>query len=55
MPIDKQLEVIKRGVVELVSEEELVSKLKRGKPLRVKVGFDPTSPDLHLGHTVVMH
>ena len=53
-PIDKQLEVIKRGVVELVSEEELTEKLKRGKPLRVKVGFDPTSPDLHLGHTVVM-
>lgn len=52
--IEKQMEIIKRGVVDLVGEEDLVSKLKRGKPLRVKAGFDPTSPDLHLGHTVVM-
>jgi len=49
-----QLEVMKRGVVELISEPELVEKLKRGKPLRVKAGFDPTSPDLHLGHTVLI-
>lgn len=54
LPIEKQLEIIKRGSVELVSEEELVAKLKKGKPLRVKAGFDPTAPDLHLGHTVVM-
>ncbi|MFH1830157.1 MAG: tyrosine--tRNA ligase [Pseudomonadota bacterium] len=54
LPIEKQLELIKRGIVELVSEEELIAKLKRGKPLRVKIGFDPTAPDLHLGHTVVM-
>jgi len=40
--------------VELVSEEELVEKLKKGRPLRIKAGFDPTAPDLHLGHTVVM-
>lgn len=52
--IDKQLETIKRGAVELVSEEELVAKLKQDRPLRVKAGFDPTAPDLHLGHTVVM-
>lgn len=53
-PIEKQLEIIKRGSVELVNEAELVSKLKKGAPLRVKAGFDPTAPDLHLGHTVVM-
>jgi tyrosyl-tRNA synthetase len=52
--IEEQLKVMKRGAVELVSEEELVEKLKKGRPLRVKAGFDPTSPDLHLGHTVVM-
>lgn len=55
-PIEKQLEVIKSGVEELISEEELVRKLKRceetGTPLRVKQGFDPTAPDIHLGHTV---
>ncbi|MBN1283184.1 MAG: tyrosine--tRNA ligase [Proteobacteria bacterium] len=54
IPIEKQLEVIKRGSVELVNEEELVAKLKKGRPLRIKAGFDPTAPDLHLGHTVVM-
>ncbi|MBO8151953.1 MAG: tyrosine--tRNA ligase [Candidatus Neomarinimicrobiota bacterium] len=52
----KQLEVIKSGVEELISEEELIKKLERcektGKPLRVKQGFDPTAPDIHLGHTV---
>jgi tyrosyl-tRNA synthetase len=52
--IDTQLELIKRGAVELLSESELVAKLKRGKPLRVKAGFDPTAPDLHLGHTVLI-
>ncbi len=55
-PINEQLEVIKRGIEELISEDELVKKLKRsektGKPLRVKQGFDPTAPDIHLGHTV---
>ncbi len=54
MDIEQQLSVIKRGSVELVDEEELVAKLKKGRPLRVKAGFDPTAPDLHLGHTVVM-
>ena len=52
--IDEQLALIKRGVVELIDEEELKKKLSRDQPLRVKVGFDPTAPDLHLGHTVVM-
>jgi len=55
-PIEKQLEVIRSGVEELISEEELIKKLERcektGKPLRVKQGFDPTAPDIHLGHTV---
>lgn len=53
--IDRQMAIIKRGVAELIDEEELRKKLSRGTPLRVKVGFDPTAPDLHLGHTVVMH
>lgn len=56
--VDKQMEVIKRGAVDLVNEEELRSKLERSirenKPLRVKLGLDPTAPDLHLGHTVVL-
>ena len=54
MDIDRQMAVIKRGVAELIDEKELRKKLERGTPLRVKVGFDPTAPDLHLGHTVVM-
>ena len=53
--VEKQLEVIKRGVVELIEEEGLIEKLKLGKPLRVKAGFDPTAPDLRLGHTVLLH
>src|SRR3989338_9436801 len=54
MHIKEQLEIIKRGAVEIVSEEELVKKLERGKPLIIKAGFDPTAPDLHLGHTVLL-
>jgi tyrosyl-tRNA synthetase len=50
-----QLQVIKRGCDELLIEAELVQKLARGKPLRVKTGFDPTAPDLHLGHTVLIN
>ena len=46
--------IIKRGAVDVLPEEELIAKLKRGRPLRVKAGFDPTAPDLHLGHTVVI-
>jgi tyrosyl-tRNA synthetase len=52
--IDKQLEVIKRGAVEVLPEEELRSKLASGRRLRIKAGFDPTAPDLHLGHTVLI-
>ena len=50
----EQLRVIKRGAVEILVEEELLKKLRRGRPLRVKAGFDPTAPDLHLGHTVLI-
>ena len=50
----RQLEQIRRGSVEIINEEELVGKLRRGTPLRVKAGFDPTAPDLHLGHTVLI-
>ena len=50
----RQLEQIRRGSVEIINEEELVEKLRRGAPLRVKAGFDPTAPDLHLGHTVLI-
>jgi tyrosyl-tRNA synthetase len=49
------LEVIKRGCDELLVEVELIEKLKTGRPLRVKAGFDPTAPDLHLGHTVLLN
>ncbi|HPR04444.1 MAG TPA: tyrosine--tRNA ligase, partial [Deltaproteobacteria bacterium] len=50
----EQLAELKRGIVEIVSEEELVAKLRKDRPLRIKVGFDPTAPDIHLGHTVVL-
>ncbi len=50
----RELELIKRGTVEIVGEEELKKKLSRKEPLRVKAGFDPTAPDLHLGHTVLL-
>ena len=53
--LDHQLAEIHRGTDEVVVESELVEKLKTGRPLRVKVGFDPTAPDLHLGHTVVIN
>ena len=53
-PIDRQVEVIQRGAVEVLVESELRAKLATGRPLRVKAGFDPTAPDLHLGHTVLI-
>lgn len=53
--VAEQLELIKRGAEEILREEELVERLKSGKPLRVKAGFDPTAPDLHLGHTVLIN
>jgi len=53
--IEDALEVIKRGCDELLVEAELIEKLKTGRPLRVKAGFDPTAPDLHLGHAVLLN
>lgn len=53
--ISQQLAVIKRGADELLIEAELVEKLKKGQPLKIKAGFDPTAPDLHLGHTVLIN
>lgn len=53
--VDKQLEVIYRGAEEVLVKEELIKKLERGQPLRVKAGFDPTAADLHLGHTVIIN
>ncbi|MDK2871652.1 MAG: tyrosyl-tRNA synthetase [bacterium] len=50
----EQLKLIKRGTVEIINEEELMKKLEKGIPLIVKAGFDPTAPDLHLGHTVLL-
>ena len=54
MDIDKQMELIRRGAVDIIDEAELRKKLARGKPLRVKAGFDPTAPDLHLWHSVLI-
>jgi tyrosyl-tRNA synthetase len=58
LTIEEQFEYLKKGAVEIIREEELKSKLAKsartGKPLRVKAGFDPTAPDLHLGHTVLI-
>ncbi|RMG32718.1 MAG: tyrosine--tRNA ligase [Gammaproteobacteria bacterium] len=53
--LEESLELIRRGSEEILLEEELRKKLARGKPLRVKAGFDPTAPDLHLGHTVLIN
>jgi tyrosyl-tRNA synthetase len=53
--INQALAIIKRGADELLLETELIEKLKKGHPLRIKAGFDPTAPDLHLGHTVLIN
>jgi tyrosyl-tRNA synthetase len=53
--VTEAMEIIKRGADEILLEEGLVKKLERGKPLRIKAGFDPTAPDLHLGHTVLIN
>ncbi|NNC97280.1 MAG: tyrosine--tRNA ligase [Gammaproteobacteria bacterium] len=53
--IQQQMDLIRRGVDEILPEEDLIERLKLGKPLRVKAGFDPTAPDLHLGHTVLIN
>ena len=54
MTLDEQLEYLGKGAVDFIERNDLKAKLQRGKPLTVKVGFDPTAPDIHLGHTVVM-
>jgi len=51
---EEQLKILKKGVLEILNEDELLEKLKEGRPLIVKAGFDPTAPDLHLGHTVLL-
>lgn len=53
--IEEQLPEIERGAEEILVGEELIEKLKEGRPLRIKAGFDPTAPDLHLGHTVLIN
>jgi tyrosyl-tRNA synthetase len=53
--VETQLKIFKRGVQEILPEEELIAKLKLNRPLRVKAGFDPTAPDLHFGHTVLIN
>lgn len=58
LPVEEQLEIIKRGTTEIVPESELIEKLKKSakdqKPLKIKLGVDPTRPDLHLGHSVIL-
>ena len=54
LPVSEQLPYLKKGFVEIIREEELAERLKLGRPLRIKAGFDPTAPDLHLGHTVLL-
>ncbi len=53
--IEEQLEIIQRGADEILVEKDLVDRLKEDRPLRIKAGFDPTAPDLHLGHTVLIN
>src|ERR1700752_4650242 len=53
--LSSALEVIGRGAEEVIKREELEARLKLGRPLRIKAGFDPTAPDLHLGHTVLLN
>jgi len=53
--IDEAISRIRRGVDELIPEEDLAGKLRSGRRLRIKAGFDPTAPDLHLGHTVLLN
>jgi tyrosyl-tRNA synthetase len=55
MDFNEQLAELRRGTQEVLTERELTDKLKRGKPLHIKAGFDPTAPDLHLGHTVLLN
>jgi len=54
LPVSEQLSYLKKGFVEIIREEDLAERLKLGRPLRIKAGFDPTAPDLHVGHTVLL-
>jgi tyrosyl-tRNA synthetase len=54
MSVEERAAVLARGSVEVISQSELETKLKLGRPLRIKLGMDPTAPDLHLGHSVVL-
>lgn len=53
--VEQALEILKRGAEEIIPENEFIERLKLGRPLRIKAGFDPTAPDLHLGHTVLIN
>ena len=53
--VERSMQVIKRGCDELLVDGELIARLESGRPLRIKAGFDPTAPDLHLGHTVLIN
>lgn len=55
LPAEEQLALIQRGTHEIISQDDLLKKLKENRPLRIKAGFDPTAPDLHLGHTVLIN
>ena len=55
LPIEEQLKTLRRGTSEIIDEKDLAQLLAKDKPLRIKAGFDPTAPDLHLGHTVLLH
>lgn len=55
LPAEQQLELIQRGTADIISHDDLLKKLKENRPLRIKAGFDPTAPDLHLGHTVLIN
>ena len=55
MSVDEALAIVRRGVAEIIRDDDLTRKLSEGRPLRIKAGFDPTAPDLHLGHTVLLN
>jgi len=55
LPADQQLALIERGTADIISRDDLLKKLQENRPLRIKAGFDPTAPDLHLGHTVLIN
>jgi tyrosyl-tRNA synthetase len=55
LPAEQQLALIERGTSDIIQRDELLKKLQENRPLRVKAGFDPTAPDLHLGHTVLLN